>query len=173
MQKSKQKIYTPIAFRAVGVFFVFLFVVFSMALAGCGSSQEQKAVEDKHVRELRIKTSDKEHVFSVELALDDAEQAKGLMFRRNMADDHGMLFVYDMERVIGMWMKNTFLPLDMLFLESDGRIVKIARHTEPHSTDVISSQKPVLAVLELNAGTSDHLAISVGDRVLHPLLGAQ
>ncbi len=165
MSAKRQKSDAPIAVKAVGVFFVLLV---SLSLAGCGGSQEQ--VKDRQVKELRIKTSDKEHVFSVELSLDEASQTKGLMFRREMDDTHGMLFVYQFERRIGMWMKNTFLPLDMLFLKKDGKIAKIARNTEPFSTDIISSDVPITAVLELKAGTSDRLSINVGDWVLHPLL---
>ena len=126
----------------------------------------------KEQTKLRIKTSLSEHLFTIELALDQRSQAKGLMFRREMAADHGMLFVYDGEQEIAMWMKNTLLSLDMLFVRADGRIAKIARRTEPFSERTISSVEPVLAVLELNGGTADRLSIKVGDRLLHPLLGS-
>ena len=96
---------------------------------------------------LIIKTGDQEHRFEIELALDEREQAKGVMFRRAMAQNHGMLFVYDRECMINMWMKNTVLPLDMLFVRRDGWIVKIAKRTEPFSLAVISSDQPVLPFL--------------------------
>lgn len=120
--------------------------------------------------ELRIVTSAGEHLFHVELALDQQAQEQGLMFRREMPPDHGMLFVYDRPRVIAMWMKNTVLSLDMLFVGADGRITRIARRAEPFSEEIISSGAPVRAVLELNGGTADRLSIRKGDRLLHPLL---
>ena len=120
--------------------------------------------------ELRIRTAKAEHKFTVELALDEQSQAKGLMFRHEMPADHGMLFIYHKEHPIAMWMKNTLLSLDMLFVRKDGTITKIARNTEPLSEKIIPSSGPVYGVLELNAGTADRLAIHVGDRLLHPLL---
>lgn len=129
--------------------------------------------EGAQLSELRIKTSVQQHVFKVELALDEGSQAQGLMFRRSMPDDHGMLFVYDREQSISMWMKNTVLPLDMLFVKRDGTIANIAKRTEPFSERVISSFGPVYGVLELNGGTADRLSIKVGDRVLHSLLSSK
>ena len=123
--------------------------------------------------EVRIKTGSSEHVFQTELALDGPSQTKGLMFRREMPADQGMLFIYDTEHVVNMWMKNTVLPLDMLFMKQDGTISRIARHTEPFSLAVVSSVEPVIGVLELNAGTADRLSIQVGDRMIHPLLKAK
>ncbi len=169
MNKFTRKSDTPTSF-IVGVFFVFItqFLV-AVGLTGCGTSALQRS-GGAGLDVLVIKTADKEHQFEVELALDEREQAKGLMFRRSMANNHGMLFVYNSERQIGMWMKNTFLSLDMLFVKRDGTIVKIAKMTEPFSLAVISSEQPVFAVLELNAGVSDKLGLRVGDHLLHPLL---
>ena len=153
--------------------FVLCFQIFVVAggLAGCGSSLSDRSESDLSI--LSIKTGNgQEHVFRVELALDAASQARGLMFRRKMADDGGMLFVYDREHVINMWMKNTFLPLDMLFAGRDGTIIAIAKRAEPFSEKIISSQKPAFAVLEVNAGTAERLSIRVGDHIVHPLLSA-
>ncbi len=162
------------------VFFVVIFqAALLLALAGCGSfvptkDQHQKKQDIvENLRELRIKTANQEHVFQIELALDGPAQAKGLMFRRDMAADHGMLFIYDMEHVVDMWMKNTVLSLDMLFVKADGTISRIARNTEPFSLKVVSSVNPVIGVLELNAGTADRLSIQAGDRLIHPLLKAK
>ncbi len=129
--------------------------------------------DDAQLSQLVIESSGKQHHFEVELALNDRMQAQGLMFRRQMAANHGMLFIYDRENVVNMWMKNTLLPLDMLFVKRSGVVVKIARRTEPFSEKIISSEIPVFAVLELNAGVSDELSIKVGDRLLHPLLGSR
>ena len=118
-----------------------------------------------------LKTGTGEHTYTVELAETPAEQAKGLMFRRTMAPTHGMLFVYDTPREIGMWMRNTYIPLDMIFIDARGRVHRIETHTEPFSTDIISSGGQVAAVLELNAGQADKIGLKPGDEVLHPALG--
>jgi uncharacterized membrane protein (UPF0127 family) len=109
------------------------------------------------------------HVFQVEVARNDADRAQGLMFRRSMPADHGMLFDFGRVEPVAMWMQNTYIPLDMLFIRPDGRIARIAANTEPLSTRTIPSGEPVLSVLELNGGTSARLGIKAGDRVEHPL----
>lgn len=109
------------------------------------------------------------HGFAVEVMRDDEARSRGLMFRRTMAADHGMLFDFEKVAPVAMWMKNTYLSLDMLFIRADGTIARIAADTEPQSTRVIPSGEPVLAVLELNAGTAARLGIKAGDRVQHPL----
>lgn len=108
------------------------------------------------------------HVFAVELARTTGQQAQGLMFRRRLAADAGMLFIYGGDRPVRMWMKNTLIPLDMLFIERNGRVVHIVERTVPGSLETISADRPVAAVLEVNAGTADRLGIEVGDRVVHP-----
>ena len=113
------------------------------------------------------------HIFTVEVMRNDADRARGLMYRRTMAPDHGMLFDFQTVAPVAMWMKNTYLPLDMLFIRADGSIAKVAADTEPLSTKVIPSNEPVLSVLELNAGTAARLRIHAGDRVEHPLFGGK
>jgi uncharacterized membrane protein (UPF0127 family) len=107
--------------------------------------------------------------FRVEVARNDADRAQGLMFRRSMPADQGMLFDFGRVEPVAMWMQNTYLPLDMLFVRPDGTIARIAANTEPLSTRTIPSGEPVLAVLELNAGTTGRLGIKAGDRIEHPL----
>lgn len=107
------------------------------------------------------------HKFSVEVAETPDQKSRGLMFRNEMAPDAGMLFLYRRDRVITMWMANTYLSLDMLFIEADGRIARVAENTIPLSRETISSRKRARAVLELNAGTARKLGIGVGDRVHH------
>jgi len=119
---------------------------------------------------LAIEAATGRHAFTVELAATPQEKARGLMYRRELAADAGMLFVYPDDGPVSMWMKNTFLPLDMLFLAADGRIVFIAVDTVPGSLEPISAGQNVRAVLELNAGTALRLGIAVGDRVRHPAL---
>jgi uncharacterized membrane protein (UPF0127 family) len=109
------------------------------------------------------------HVFAVELAVTDAERERGLMFRKQLPDGQGMLFDFKREQEVSMWMENTYVPLDMIFIRKDGRILRIAENTEPLSRAIISSRGPVLAVLEVLGGTANKLGIAAGDRVGAPM----
>ena len=124
------------------------------------------------VSNLVIATADgKRHAFKVELAATDDQRMVGLMYRRAMPADTGMLFDFERDAPVSMWMKNTFIPLDMLFIARDGRVVNIAERTVPHSLASISSAGPVRAVLEVNGGTAARLGLKPGDRVLHAMFG--
>ena len=139
-------------------------VAFALVVsAGAATAQETEA--------LTIVSAQERHAFDVEVARTPEQKRTGLMFRREMADDYGMLFPYEDEGVRTMWMRNTVLPLDMIFIAADGRIVTIAEDTVPFSEEIVSSQFPVKAVLEVNAGIVDRLDISVGDRVEHETFG--
>ena len=128
----------------------------------------QQAMQNFTTDRLSIETADGRRLdFEVELALNTKQQAQGLMFRREMPEMAGMLFVYGKEWEVSMWMKNTVIPLDMFFIKGDGRIVAIAERTIPFSLETISSGQPVTGVLELNSGTAARLGIRRGDRVLH------
>ncbi|KAA3627816.1 MAG: DUF192 domain-containing protein [Proteobacteria bacterium] len=117
-------------------------------------------------------TAGREERFDVFLAIDPVQRARGLMFVQALPDTVGMLFVHPHEHVVIMWMKNTPLPLDMLFVDKGGRIVHIARGTTPYSLGSISSLRPAIAVLEINAGLAERLGIQVGDQVLHQFFAA-
>lgn len=104
--------------------------------------------------------------FDVYLALSYEQQKRGLMFVRNMPETTGMLFFYPKTDYYSMWMKNTFIPLDIAFALENGTIVNIARHTEPQSLKSIASERPVNFVLELNAGTTERLKIDPGSRLI-------
>lgn len=106
--------------------------------------------------------------FQVEVARTDQEKSVGLMFRRTLADDAGMLFPYGPAQDITMWMRNTYIPLDMLFITADGKIARIEANTEPLSERIIDSGSPVSAVLELAGGAAERLGIKAGDIVQHP-----
>ena len=118
---------------------------------------------------LEIVTRGGVHTFAVELAATDDERSRGLMFRRELPEGRGMLFDFKQDQNISMWMKNTYIPLDMIFIRSDGRIHRIAENTEPESTRVIPAGAPVRAVLEVIGGTARKLGIRPGDRVAHPI----
>lgn len=104
--------------------------------------------------------------FDIYLAQTDEQRARGLMFVREMPLTTGMLFVYESDRRISMWMKNTYIPLDMVFARADGRVSSVARQTEPLSLRSIVSNEPVRYVLELNSGTSRRLHIDEGSTLL-------
>jgi hypothetical protein len=109
------------------------------------------------------------HEFQLEIANTPESRSRGLMFRRELPDGRGMLFDFGArETEISMWMKNTYIPLDMIFIRADGRIRHIAENTTPHSEATISSGGPVKGVLEVIAGTARRLGLSPGDRVEHP-----
>lgn len=128
-----------------------------------------QAAQAQNADSLTIISGEDRHVFSVELANTPESRARGLMYRRAMPDDHGMLFDFGRVDMVSMWMRNTYIPLDMLFVRADGSIARIARNTEPLSERPISSGEPVLSVFEINAGISDRLGITAGDRIDHPL----
>jgi uncharacterized membrane protein (UPF0127 family) len=113
------------------------------------------------------------HVFAVELAVSDEQRTRGLMFRRALPEGQGMLFKFEPDQVIQMWMHNTYIPLDMIFIRSDGRILRIAENTKPESDNIISSGAPARGVLEVIAGTARKLGIAPGDRIAHPWFGGR
>ncbi len=110
--------------------------------------------------------------FMVEVASTSEDRQRGLMFRKLLPDDQGMLFDYQSERIVNMWMKNTFISLDMLFISENGTIMSFAKDTVPHSLETISSTIPVRAVLELKAGSIEKHGIQIGDRITHAIFGS-
>jgi uncharacterized protein len=111
------------------------------------------------------------HAFAVELATNTAERALGLMYRKELPEGHGMLFDFQTEQQVQFWMHNTYIPLDMIFIAADGRIVHIAENAKPMSDDLIPSVRPVRAVLEVIAGTARKFGIASGDRVTGSIFG--
>ena len=120
---------------------------------------------------LSIITASGEKTFEVEIAKTPLQQAQGLMYRHSMPADAGMLFVYARPQRASYWMRNTFIPLDMIFIGADGRIVNIRQRTVPNSLAPVRSEGEVLAVLELNGGTTSRLGIKAGDAVRHEIFG--
>jgi uncharacterized protein len=125
------------------------------------------------LQSLEIASKSGVHVFAVELASTPEEQAKGLMYRRQLPEGQGMLFDFHREQPTSFWMKNTYIPLDMIFIRGDGRILRIAENTVPLSEALVPSGGPVRAVLEVNAGTAKKLGIAPGDRVGHAIFGGR
>ncbi|MFL5239589.1 MAG: DUF192 domain-containing protein [Rhizomicrobium sp.] len=142
-------------------------------LVVAGVAVASEPVRAANFQPLEIVTRKGVQVFSVEMATTDEEKQTGLMYRKELADGKGMLFDFNPEQEVSMWMKNTFISLDMIFIRADGRILRIAENTEPQSTRIISSQGPARAVLEVPAGTAQKYGIRPGDRVGHPLFGSK
>lgn len=126
------------------------------------------ALEKFDTSKLTITTANGAHEFTIELALTDAQMEQGLMFRPSMPADHGMLFDFKAPTKVMMWMKNTIIPLDMLFLDNGGRVIDVHEHAVPYSTDVIAANAPARYVIELNGGTVARLGIKPGDQVTSP-----
>lgn len=115
-----------------------------------------------------IETAEGKYAFQVEIADNPEARSMGLMFRRALGDRDGMLFFYPQEQFISMWMRNTYIPLDMIFIRSNGEIYRIEENTQPFSEEIIASGERVLAVLEVKGGTAASLKLKPGDRVKHP-----
>ncbi|MCR6643256.1 MAG: DUF192 domain-containing protein [Terricaulis sp.] len=136
------------------------------------SAAPVSAPDGAHRELVSIATAQGDRRFYAEIADDEAERARGLMFRREMARDHGMLFLFEEPGMQSFWMRNTHLSLDLIFVAADGRIVNIIEHATPYSDAPLRSSGPAVAVLEINAGLSRELGIAAGDRVQHPRIGA-
>jgi uncharacterized membrane protein (UPF0127 family) len=126
---------------------------------------------DSGTEPLTIATSTGVHEFAVEVMRTPPELEKGLMFRRFLPANRGMLFDFKIEQAVMMWMTNTYIPLDMIFIGKSGHVVSIAADTKPLSEHIITSGASVLAVLEVNAGTAAKIGLKIGDKVNHPLFG--
>lgn len=146
----------------------FAMALFLMAvLVGAGPRVSYAA----ELQPLEIVTKSGVKTFSVELAKTDKERETGLMYRKELPDGYGMLFDFSPEQNVSMWMKNTLISLDMLFIRADGRISRIAENTTIESERIIPSGGPVRAVLEVSAGTSKKMGIAVGDSVSGVIFG--
>ncbi len=141
--------------------------LFLVLLAGPALAQPVTFPKDM----LTVETSaGARHRFNIELATSPQQIAQGLMYRRQMAPDAGMLFIFERPDPAVFWMKNTFIPLDLIFIGVDGRILNIAERTIPQSETPVPASGPTRAVLEVNGGTSARLGIKPGDRVRHSSL---
>jgi uncharacterized membrane protein (UPF0127 family) len=137
-------------------------------MAGPGRAQPEVPFERSS---LVVVSGGREIKFDVDLALNDAQRSRGLMFREKLGPYEGMLFDFHQEAPVSFWMKNTLIPLDMVFIAADGTIRHIHPNAVPHSTDTIPSQAPVRGVLEINGGSARLLGIKPGDKVKHPIFG--
>jgi uncharacterized protein len=148
-------------------------LLLSLVLAGALAMLAGSHARAASIQPLEIVTKTGVHVFSVEMATTEEEKTTGLMYRKELAEGKGMLFDFTPEQEVSMWMKNTYIPLDMIFIGADGRILRIAENTEPLSTKIIPSRGLAKGVLEVIAGTAQKYGIQPGDRVAHPLFNAK
>ncbi len=144
-------------------------VLWAARLALCaGVLMVAQATSDAGAESLEIVTATGPHQFQIEVARTDRERQTGLMNRRSMPQDHGMLFLFPAEQPISMWMKNTYIALDMIFVSRKGRVTGVAQDAVPMSEAIIPSGPPAYAVIELNAGAARAMGLAVGDQVRHP-----
>jgi uncharacterized protein len=148
--------------RAIGIWRAAVFAL--LCLASPSGAAAQPGGPDS----LEIVTATGRHVFQIEIANDDATRERGLMDRRFMAPDHGMLFEFEREAPVAFWMKNTYIPLDMIFIGPSGVVTHVAANAEPLSERVIPSGGLCIGVLELNGGMAASIGLKVGDKVRHP-----
>ena len=141
-------------------------------LAGCAGAGTA-GPNGEALEPLTITTSTGEHRFMVEIADDEAERQRGLMHREPLADDRGMLFQFPDVAERGFWMHNTPSSLDIIYIDSYGRIVSIAERVTPNSDAIIPSNGPAAGVLEIRAGRADEIGARPGDRVRHPFFAAE
>ena len=146
-----------------------------MALAACNAQpQSANAATENQAQTglqqvpLTIHSQSGEHRFTVQVARTPAEQAAGLMYRKSLGPQEGMIFPYEPPQDVAFWMKNTLIPLDLIFIRADGTIARVAARTVPLSLDPIPSGEPVTAVLEIAGGRAVELRIAPGDRVEWP-----
>jgi uncharacterized protein len=147
------------------------FLLFVAVLAG-GPADAQTGPQPRlRTTPLVLTTVTGQHRFTVEMALTDEQRAIGLMFRENVPADEGMLFDFGRDDVVAMWMRNTIVSLDMVFIRADGTVAHVAERTTPQSLDIVSSRTPVRAVLELAAGTARRIGLRPGDRARNVIFG--
>jgi uncharacterized protein len=145
---------------------------FSLLISGCAHSQDAAQQLPLDPQALEIATSAGIKTYLVEIADDNSERGIGLMNRKSMPDGQGMLFDFQTTRLVQMWMKNTFVPLDILFIGENGRVESIAENTVPQSLDIIGSKDEVRFALELAAGTAKRDGLRPGDQLRHRVIEA-
>jgi len=148
--------------------------VVGLVWTGEAALADPAAAESKatHEERLELVTASGVHALDVEIAATPEKQALGLMYRTSLPDTKGMLFPHKEPREMSMWMRNTYIPLDMVFINADGTVHRIEARTEPFSERIISSGGPVAAVLEIAGGAAERIGLKPGDKVRHPVFGS-
>lgn len=155
---------------------VALIVVFTLGVAAASLTtnlareKKKETAIQQTLERLEIQGPGGKHAFQVEVMRNDEQRAKGLMFRQYLPPDRGMLFDFDREQLVTMWMKNTFIPLDMVFIKANGTVHHIHERARPQDETTISSNGQVRFVLEINGGLASKLGLKAGDKVVHGLI---
>jgi len=149
-------------------FLILISVGLGLVVAGCARTPTPTDEAGRPLEALSVVTASGEHSFLVEIADDEPERQRGLMFRPRLADDRGMLFQFPVAGEQGFWMQNTPSSLDIIYIDPTGRIVSIARHTTPYSEATLPSNGAANGVLELRAGRAEEIGAKAGDMINHP-----
>ncbi|WP_072392357.1 DUF192 domain-containing protein [Hyphomicrobium sp. CS1GBMeth3] len=159
---------------AVGAALLHVAAACAVSLTATGTAvAKTEAATSAQVERLQLVTANGVHALDVEIAVTPEQQALGLMYRTSLPDSKGMLFTHTTPREITMWMRNTYIPLDMVFIRADGTIHRIEARTEPLSERIIASEGPVSAVLEIAGGAAERMGLKAGDKVRHPAFGSE
>ncbi|WP_407341153.1 DUF192 domain-containing protein [Methylocapsa polymorpha] len=156
---------------AIGLFFTAIVVALLLVGAIPAAAETGHGEAREGLETLALVSASGTHEFSVEVMRTGPQRERGLMFRRFLPQDRGMLFIFEAERPVAMWMKNTYLPLDMIFIGKTGRVVGLAENAEPLSEKIIPSGAPAYGVLEVNAGAAAKIGLKIGDTVRYPAFG--
>ena len=149
--------------RGLRFAYVCAMLIASLAFLSLATARSESGLEP-----IEITTSSGVHTFQVEIAKDEASREKGLMYRRFMPADRGMLFEFEREEPVAFWMHNTYIPLDMIFITHDGTVARVAANAEPLTDTAVPSGAPVIGVLELNGGEAARINLKPGDKVSAP-----
>lgn len=150
--------------------YIYILIFISIAFTNANADTNKITFQNSS---LTIQTKDSEYIFNIEIAITEKERSRGLMYRKELKQTEGMLFLYPEKQIIKMWMKNTLIPLDMIFINNNGKIIDIFKMTIPKDLTPIGPDVKLKGVLEINGGLTSYLNINKGDFIIHPSLSGK
>ena len=150
--------------------YIYILIFISIAFTNANADTNKITFQNSS---LTIQTKDSEYIFNIEIAVTEKERSRGLMYRKELKQTEGMLFLYPEKQIIKMWMKNTLIPLDMIFINNNGKIIDIFKMTIPKDLTPIGPDVKLKGVLEINGGLTSYLNINKGDFIIHPTLNGK
>ena len=150
--------------------YIYILIFISIAFTNANANANEIKFQNSS---LTIQTKDSEYIFNIEIAITEQERSRGLMYRKELKQTEGMLFLYPKKQIIKMWMKNTLIPLDMIFINKSGKIIDIFKMTIPKDLTPIGPDVKLKGVLEINGGLTSYLNINKGDFIIHPSLNGE
>lgn len=150
--------------------YIYILIFISIAFTNANADTNKITFQNSS---LTIQTKDSEYIFNIEIAVTEKERSRGLMYRKELKQTEGMLFLYPEKQIIKMWMKNTLIPLDMIFINNNGKIMDIFKMTIPKDLTPIGPDVKLKGVLEINGGLTSYLNINKGDFIIHPSLNGK